>query len=275
MLRLDFSGNHLEVPPPNGYGIVIKSLEVIDLSNNRLKGEVSKSFMNVCTLRSLNLKENNFTEDLQSIVHNFSSGCVRNSLQELYLISNGITGTLPDLSAFTSLKTLDLSNNKLSGKILEGVSLPFQLENLSITSNSLEGGIPKSFWMNACKLKSLVLFNNSFSGELQVIIHQLSKCSTYSLQQLDLRSNQINGTLPDLSIFSFLEIFDISENRLNGKIFEDIRFPTKLRILGMDSNSLSGVISDFHFSGMSMLKELFLSNNSLVLQFTNNWVPPF
>jgi len=153
--------------------------------------------------------------------------------------------------------------------------LPFQLENLSITSNSLEGGIPKSFWMNACKLKSLVLFNNSFSGELQVIIHQLSKCSTYSLQQLDLRSNQINGTLPDLSIFSFLEIFDISENRLNGKIFEDIRFPTKLRILGMDSNSLSGVISDFHFSGMSMLKELFLSNNSLVLQFTNNWVPPF
>jgi len=43
----------------------------------------------------------------------------------------------------------------------------------------------------------------------------------------------------------------------------------------MDSNSLSGVISDFHFSGMSMLKELDLSSNSLALRFTQNWVPPF
>jgi len=129
--------------------------------------------------------------------------------------------------------------------------------------------------MNACKLKSLELSNNSFSGELQVLIHHLSKCARYSLKQLDLRFNQINGTLPDLSIFSFLEIFDISENRLNGKIFEDIRFPSTLRTLHMNSNNLSGVISDFHFSSMSMLRYLYLSNNPLALRFTENWVPPF
>jgi len=151
------------------------------------------------------------------------------------------------------LKILDLSDNKLSGKIPEGNSIPFQLEYYSIASNSLEGRIPKSFWMNASKLKSLDLSNNSFSGELQVLIHHLSRCARYPLQQLDLSTNQINGTLADLSIFSFLEIFDISENSLNRKIFEDIRFPIKLRILRMDSNSISGMISDFHFSEMSML----------------------
>jgi len=43
----------------------------------------------------------------------------------------------------------------------------------------------------------------------------------------------------------------------------------------MNSNSLSGVISDFHFSGMSMLRYLYLSDNSLALRFTENWVPPF
>ncbi|KAK2420722.1 receptor protein EIX2 [Trifolium repens] len=168
-----------------------------------------------------------------------------------------------------------LSHNQLSRKIPEDSSLPFQLEYLDIGSNSLEGGIPKSFWINACKLKSLILYNNRFNDELQVIIHHLSRCARYSLQELDLSYNQFNGTLPDLSIFSFLEIFDISKNRLNGKILEDIRFPTKLRTLWMDSNSLNGVISDFQFSGMSMLRELDLSDNSLALRFTENWIPPF
>jgi len=275
LVELDLSGNQMVDPPSNGYGIVMKSLEVLDLIDNRLKGEVFKSFMNICTLRSLKLLANNFTEDLQTILHNLSSGCVRNSLQVLDLGLNGIIGTLPDLSAFTSLKTLDLSYNKLSGNIPEGSSLPFQLEQFYIASNSLEGGIPKSFWMNACKLKSLDLYNNSFSGELQVIVHHLSRCARYSLQELYLGYNEINGTLPDLSIFSFLEIFDISKNRLNRKIFEDIRFPTTLRTLEISSNSLSGVISDFHFSGMSMLRNLYLSDNSLALRFTKNWVPPF
>ncbi|RHN51142.1 putative leucine-rich repeat-containing, plant-type, leucine-rich repeat domain, L [Medicago truncatula] len=271
LVELDLSQNRLEDPPSYGYGTVMNSLQEIDLSYNKLKGVAFKSFMNVCTLRSLNLIQNNFTEDLQTILRNLSSGCVRNSLQ----VDNRITGTLPDLSAFTSLKTLDLSSNQLSGEIPGGSSLPYQLEHLSITSNTLEGVIPKSFWMNACKLKSLKMSNNSFSGELQVIIHHLSRCARYSLQELDLSSNKINGTLPDLSIFSFLEIFDISENSLNGKISEDIRFPTKLRTLQMSSNSMNGVISEFHFSGMSMLKELDLSDNSLALRFTENWVPPF
>jgi hypothetical protein len=155
----------------------MKSLERLDLSGNRLKGGVFKSFINVCTLRSLVLNDNNFAEDLQSIIHNLSSGCVRNLLQVLQLRWNEITGTLPDLSIFTSLKILDLSYNQLSGKIPPGSSLPFQMEYLSIASNYLGGGIPKSFWMNACKLKSLHLSNNSFNDELQVIIHHLSRCA--------------------------------------------------------------------------------------------------
>jgi len=85
LFELDLSGNRMVDSPSNCYGIVMKSLEVLDLSDNRLKGGVFKSFMNVCTLRSLDLSENNFAEDLQTILQNISSGCVRNSLQVLYL----------------------------------------------------------------------------------------------------------------------------------------------------------------------------------------------
>ncbi|XP_039682581.1 receptor-like protein EIX1 isoform X3 [Medicago truncatula] len=282
---LDLSSNQLtgEIPGLQtilrnlSSGCVRNSLQVLDLSDNRITGTLP-DLSAFTSLKTLYLSSNQLTGEipgLQTILRNLSSGCVRNSLQVLDLSDNRITGTLPDLSAFTSLKTLDLSSNQLSGEIPGGSSLPYQLEHLSITSNTLEGVIPKSFWMNACKLKSLKMSNNSFSGELQVIIHHLSRCARYSLQELDLSSNKINGTLPDLSIFSFLEIFDISENSLNGKISEDIRFPTKLRTLQMSSNSMNGVISEFHFSGMSMLKELDLSDNSLALRFTENWVPPF
>jgi len=161
LVELDLSSNLLEDPPLYGHVIVMKnSLERLDLSNNRLKGGVFKLFMNVCTLRSLKLFSNKITHDLQTILHNLSSGCVRNSLQVLDLSYNGMTRTLPDLSIFTSLKTLDLSFNQLKGKIHEGSTLPFQLEQLYIASSTLEGVIPKSFWMNACKLKSLHMSNN-------------------------------------------------------------------------------------------------------------------
>jgi len=43
----------------------------------------------------------------------------------------------------------------------------------------------------------------------------------------------------------------------------------------MDSNSLKGVLTDYHFANMSKLQHLGLSNNSLRLAFTQNWVPPF
>ncbi|CAJ2666384.1 unnamed protein product [Trifolium pratense] len=254
---------------------ISSNLVKLDLSGNLLETPPSKNRLNICTLRSLELRVNNFTENLQSILHYFSNGCVRNSLELLDLSFNGITGTIPDLSIFTTLNTLDLSVNQLSGKIPRGSSLPFQLEHLSIASNSLEGRIPKSFWLNACKLKSLHMSSNNFSEEFQIIIHHLSRCARYSLQVLDLSKNEINGTIPDLSVFSVLDILDISKNSLNGEILEDIRFPPNLRKLLMYKNSLKGVISDFHFSGMSMLKDLYLFDNSLTLIFTKNWVPPF
>jgi len=57
---------------------------------------------------------NHLTEDLPSILHNFSSGCVKLSLQDLDLAFNQITGSLPDLSVFSSLKSLLFDSNQLS-----------------------------------------------------------------------------------------------------------------------------------------------------------------
>ncbi|XP_027358709.1 receptor-like protein EIX2 [Abrus precatorius] len=88
--------------------------------------------------------------------------------------------------------------------------------------------------------------------------------------------NQINGTLPNLRpLLPSLKALDLSENRLNGTIPKDVQFPTELESLVLNSNSMKGVITDFHFANMFELESLDLSENSLGLAFTHNWVPPF
>ncbi|XP_022636498.1 receptor-like protein 12 [Vigna radiata var. radiata] len=252
------------------------SLSVLDLSGNTFTSPMVFRWVSNITsnLVHLDLSDNNLIEDLPSILGNLSSGCVRHSLQELDLRGNYIIGTFPDISVFSSLKTLLLNGNKLSGIIPECVKLPSPLESLSVRSNSLQGGIPKSFG-NACSLLSLDISSNGLSDDLPMIISHLSGCARYSLQVLRLNMNQISGTLPDFSTFISLKILYLGNNQLNGEIPMDIQFPPKLEELYISSNSLKGLLTDYHFSNMSKLEYLDLSDNSLGLAFTQNWIPPF
>jgi len=274
LVELYLADNNLKWSVSNHFGMAMNSLEHLDLSNNGFKGEVLKSFMNICTLHSLSMYGNNLTEDLPSILHSLSIGCIRNSLQHLDLTYNQIVGSLPDLSVFSALKSLDLSYNRLNGKIAEGNKLPTQLESLSISSNFLEGGIPKSFG-NACALQNLDMMYNNLSDEFSMIMHHLSGCARYSLERLYLSMNKINGTLPNLSIFSSLKWLYVNRNRLNGEIQKDIQLPPQLERLRLQSNSLNGVFTDYHFVNISKLSYLDLSNNALTLAFTRDWIPPF
>ncbi|KAK7315133.1 hypothetical protein VNO77_33665 [Canavalia gladiata] len=263
LVELDLSDNHLEGSTSNHFGIEMKSLEQLDLSFNRLNGGVLNSFMNICTLHSLNMNGNNLTEDLPSILHNLSGGCVRYSLQELDLSYNQIIGSLPDISVFSSLKTLDLSQNRLSGKMSESIRLPSQLKLLSIRLNSLEGGVPKSFG-SSCSLTSLDLSYNSLNEELTVIFNHLSGCSRYSLQELYLDGNKINGTLSNFSMFSKLESLSLSSNQLS----EISGTLSNLRYLDLSNNSLCGELPMIihHLSGgyvRDSLQELDLSMNKI------------
>ncbi|XP_047155180.1 receptor-like protein EIX2 [Vigna umbellata] len=274
LVELDLSRNLLEGSTSSHFVMLMNSLRHLDLSFNYFKAGDLKSFINICTLHSLNMVRNNLTEDLLSILGNLSNGCVRHSLQELDLTDNNITGTLSDISVFSSLKSLFLDRNRLSGRIPEGVKLPSTLEDLSMSSNSLQGGIPKSF-RDACSLQSFTISDNSLSVELPMIISHLSGCARYSLQVLNLHGNQINGTLPDFSTFTSLKDLSLSENKLNGEIPKNIQFPPKLEDLDISSNSLKGMLTDYHFANMSKLNNLDLSDNSLSLAFTQNWVSPF
>ena len=78
-----------------------------------------------------------------------------------------------------------------------------------------------------------------------------------------------------MSGFSYLESLLLSSNLLNGRMLKNYTFPYRLERLYLDSNKLEGVITYSHFSNMSMLMNVELSHNSLVLKFSEDWVPTF
>ncbi|XP_028773184.1 receptor-like protein EIX1 [Neltuma alba] len=178
------------------------------------------------------------------------------------------------LNISTNLVDLSLEWNNLKGPIpREFATTMNSLENLDLSYNKINGGL--KFLGHICTLRSLSLTRNLLSEELSTILESFSSCAQCSLQYLDLSYNQITGTLVNLATFSSLKNFDVSRNLLNGTIPKDYRFPSSLVSLDISSNSLKGILTNSHLASMHNLKVLDLSDNSLTLRFSHNWVPPF
>jgi len=87
----------------------------IDLSSNKLTGEIPKEIGYLVGLVSLNLSRNNLSGKIPSEIGNLSS------LESLDLSRNQISGGIPlPLSEIDNLGKLDLSHNFLSGRIPSG-----------------------------------------------------------------------------------------------------------------------------------------------------------
>ncbi|ONI23072.1 hypothetical protein PRUPE_2G168400 [Prunus persica] len=176
----------------------------------------------------------------------------------------------------TNLVYLDLSWNNFRGSsIPDYFGNMSSLAYLSLYYNHLEGGIPNSF-AKLCRLRELDLGFNSLSGQLSDFVETLSKCAQKTLESLDISHNpDLSGSLPDLTNFLSLKSLFLEKNNLSGRIPESIGQMSKLETIGFGWNSLEGVISETHFSKLSKLSYLSLSSNSLLLNFSFDWIPPF
>ncbi|XP_028773359.1 receptor-like protein EIX1 [Neltuma alba] len=249
------------------------SLIVLDLSYNNLTSVMTLNFgsnlqslyLHNCSLTSNNLIFTSFNPNLSSLVH-------------LDLYDNQLTSSAIFywISNFTfNLHGLDLSYNSLSSSVPDGFgNVMKSLEVLDLSSTNLQGEIPTSLG-NICTLKSLKLGYNNFSGDLSRFIYNISWCNRHSLQRLDLAGNRLTGILPNLSSFSFLQYLDLSSNQLEGKIPKSIGLMSQLEYLYLDGNNLGGIVTKSHFKNLSNLWALSLSYNSLSLEISTSWTPPF
>lgn len=176
----------------------------------------------------------NFSTDPCAVprINHFTCGvtCTGNRVVQLTLDSQGYSGTLtPLISELTQLINLDLGDNRFYGPIPSSVSSLPNLRNLILRVNSFSGYVPPSI------------------------------AALRSLQTLDLSRNSLSGPLPNMGSLTGLTRLDFSYNKLSGSI---PKLPPNLNELALKSNSLSGSLSKYSFTGLNRLMVVELAENS-------------
>ena len=112
-------------------------LKVLFLNDNQLEGGIPKLFEDICTLTTLGLYENHLNGQALEFFKNLK-GCLKYSLEVLYLDSNQIVGPVPNFAIFPSLTGLGIANNKLNGNLAKSIESLHKLHVLIVCSNSLK-----------------------------------------------------------------------------------------------------------------------------------------
>ncbi|XP_074281727.1 uncharacterized protein LOC141606479 [Silene latifolia] len=169
------------------------------------------------------------------------------------------------------LQSLDLSRNNFSYRsVPRFMGFMKQLRHLNLNSASLGGSIPYELG-NLTNLLVLDLSINKLSGEIPASLGNLT-----SLKKLYLSTNNLTSIASSLTFPSNLEYVDLSSNLLSGEIPTSIGKLSKLKTLYITSNSLNGrVLSEPHFTNLSSLTVLDMSDTMLTLNLSSAWVPPF
>jgi len=214
----------------------MQNLQVLDLSHNRIRGNIPKwfhenllrSWKNISSIDlsfnklqgHLPIPPNGF--EIFLVSNNELSGdissalCNASTLFVLNLACNNLTGLIPEcLGTFRSLWALDLQKNNLYGSLPHNFSKGNAFKTIKLNRNQLEGPLPQSL-AHCTTLEVLDLGNNNIEDTFPYWLETLP-----TLQVLSLRSNKLHGVINSFGTklpFPRLRIFDISNNCFTGPL---------------------------------------------------------
>ncbi|WRX29414.1 Leucine-rich repeat - like 10, partial [Theobroma cacao] len=193
-----------------------KVLKSLDLSNNRIYGQIYKFPWK--DIEFLDLHSNLIEGDLPILPHN---------IRFFSVSSNHLAGEISGVCSMKFPEILDLSHNNFSGIIPQcigsfGKSLSLlNLKKNKFHGNNFEGQIPRVTG-EFSSLRALDLSHNNLVGHIPPSLGNLTQ-----LESLDLSSNKLGGQIPrELVNLTLLSFFNVSNNQLVGPIPQGKQFST-------------------------------------------------
>ncbi|CAL5443190.1 unnamed protein product [Camellia sinensis] len=273
LMNIDLSHNELLDPIPQSISNLV-NLTKLDLSSNNFSGVVElQTFSNLKNLDTLDLSYNTLSVSTISNINNTLP-----KLRIFYMTSCKIKEFPDFFKALENVEQLDISNNKIRGKIPKwvGVIGKASLSYLNLSHNFLIG-INQFPWKN---LYTLDLHSNLIQGQLPVpplsvsyFLFSQNKltgeipssiCNVSSLSILDLSHNNLSGAIPQCLGYSSNALFvlNLRFNAFQGNIPMIFEKGNQLEILNLNGNQFEGPISR-SLTNCRQLKVLDLGNNKI------------
>ncbi|XP_057866241.2 receptor-like protein EIX1 [Cryptomeria japonica] len=216
---LDVGDNRLTGKISSNWILELPNLKILILRSNRFEGTVPADVSKLPHLQILDLSMNSFTgvipdnisemKGMSNVSVNteffeFGSINVSKYVEKIIIRSKGLE--LEYVRVLGLVKCLDLSSNRLSGHIPQGMGSLIGLIILNISRNHIDGGIPKSLG-NMAQLESLDLSQNQLSGVIPSELQLLT-----FLSYLNLSYNNLTGMIPQGAQFATFEASSFSHN---------------------------------------------------------------
>ncbi|XP_057784520.1 receptor-like protein 7 [Salvia miltiorrhiza] len=276
--------------------VSLTSLETLDLRGNLLQGSLPAGICSSSSLSILDASQNHLSGSIPECL-----GLMSN-LTVLNLRRNKYRHIPPEFALASSLRSLNINNNLLEGKLPRSLQNCKMLEVLDLGNNMITDVFP--LWLEKLpNLRVLVLRNNNLNGQIRLPRRNFS---LPKLGIIDLSSNQFTGDLPgellgsldemlmnreiksanlktigqyeyyqdsvtimskgnEMVLVRILTIFvslDLSNNRFHGKIPSEIGSLKSLVVLNLSRNGFDGRIPS-SLGDLVELESLDLSNNRL------------
>ncbi|CAA6672135.1 unnamed protein product [Spirodela intermedia] len=224
----------------------MRSLRVLSLAYNSLKGSIPSCLCTLRSLRILYLEGNSLEGSIPSCM------CTLRSLRKLYLSNNRLSGDIP--SCFSNIRTLTelgLSDNKFQGNYISWLcdmrsltvlslsydrfpsSIPSCLGNLDklkflqLAGDEFKCSMPSSIFSNLTKLRTLKIYCGGLKGTFQFpVLANLSKLKYIYFSSnggLDINTEYPISWVPSFQLNTFI-IQDCSLNRNTFSVAFNILF---------------------------------------------------
>ncbi|KAK4348599.1 hypothetical protein RND71_031354 [Anisodus tanguticus] len=230
----------------------LKSLKLLDLSNNKLTGDFPLSIFNLTNLILLNFNENRQFNPWQLPEHISTL----TKLKWMVLTACKLHGPIPtSIGNMTSLIDLELSGNRLVGKVPRELGQLQNLKLLELYYNQLEGEIPAELG-NSTELVDLDMSANNLTGKVPESISRLPNLSV-----LQLYHNALSGEFPSaLANSTTLTILSLYDNLFTGEVPQIFGLSSALLALDLSENQFSGKLPPFLCNGGKLNYILLLQN---------------